>query len=116
MRLALAVLFLAAGAGRASGLTPCPHHDSSVAPSSHGVEHAAHAGHVSDEQAPASHGGCNCVGACHAGAATPAPAAPAPEHALAAGDATVITIRRAEPRPALTPYLRPYSTAPPAGR
>lgn len=84
LRLLLAVVFLAAGAGSSPGVHDCPRHADAGASvpvagtgdRGHGG-HGARAGAASHRPAP-DDGPCRCLGDCHDSAVTPlAPAAPA---------------------------------------
>lgn len=65
--MAVGLLFLAASGVATTGLHACPHHGHGPTPAQQGGPDTDGAGH-----APAPSGPCVCVGACHAGAATPA--------------------------------------------
>jgi hypothetical protein len=110
VRLALATVFLVAGAERAFGFTPCAHHEP-AAPA------AGHHGHGAPGQDQDAHDGlCTCLGACQMAIAGTTPAAKLPGLAAPVALHGIAAMPADEPRPARAPHVLPYSTAPPASR
>ena len=122
--LLVTALFFLAWGGEAVGAHSCPHHGG-VVPGAHegGPSHTAPAAHEDHAHHPEpghsdapEHGGCTCVTGCPSGAGSLLP----PDVALG----LQATLTRFAPRafppiqssaPLLTPYLLPYSQAPPLG-
>lgn len=107
------VLLLLSGAGEASGVRSCPHHDGMAAAAQAGG-HDHHGMHGGGDSAPAEHAPCNCGGHC----ATPAGPALPPEIIAQVEAVTAATPRalrtEAQARPARQiAHLLPYAQAPP---
>lgn len=120
----LAGVFLLAGAADVYGLHRCSHHDRTdpVTEVAHAAAETAAPGRpvlapASDPENAGEHpsdGFCTCVGACHAGAASPSPAAGA--STPASGRVGSVAFNRLEaeaPRASRSDYLLPFANAPP---
>jgi hypothetical protein len=107
------LLLLLSGSADALGLHRCAHHDALPVTSSEAAGHQhGHGGH--DSEPTESDSGCSCVGACAlTGAALMA--APGAPVVGVARHVYVVSLRApALALPATTPFILPYSTAPPA--
>lgn len=120
----LAGVFLLAGAADVYGLHRCSHHDRTdpVADVAHAAAETAAPGRpvlapASDPEDAGEHpsdGFCTCVGACHAGAASPTPGSGTASPVSGRVGTVALHGSGADaPRAARSEYLLPFANAPP---